>query len=116
MSAIERFYFRINNLGKAHGEDSEFAFKGVSATAFAEDLQAGLRDPDLFERWRSKQDDPDSVPKSLAPFDPDATVHAHAADTHTDIEVVTKLPHLVVAHRITLLIGRNWTLRDVGPA
>jgi hypothetical protein len=116
MSAVERYYIRINDLAHARGEDSDLAFSGSSAAAFAEEFQRGLREPDLFRRWRAKQQDPDAVPDSLAPFDPAATVHAAAADLHTDVEVTTSLPHAVVAHRLTLLVGRHWTLRDVRQA
>lgn len=116
MSATQRFYIRINDLSKADSEDSAFAFQGSSADAFAEALQHALRDPDLFARWRDAQEDPDAVPESLSPHDPAATVHAEVADLHTDVEVVTTLPHQVVAHRLTLLVGHHWTLRDVRPA
>lgn len=114
MSAKQCFYFRIDDLANVEGEDSEFAFKGSGIDALCVEFQRGLRDADLFERWRSKQEDPDAVPESLAPFDPDAVVTGQADDLHTDVEVQTTLTHLVVAHRLTLLIGRHWTLRDVG--
>lgn len=116
MRVAERFYFRINDLAHAEGEDSELAFTGASPQQFAVEFQRGLREPDLFKRWRDKQDDPDAVPDSLAPSDPEATVTASAADMHTDVEVTTSLTHRVVAHRLTLLIGRDWTLRDVRQA
>ncbi|HET6631667.1 MAG TPA: hypothetical protein VFG73_03050 [Rhodanobacteraceae bacterium] len=109
----ERFYFRIEDLAHAQGEYSDLAFEGTSPAQFAAEFQRGLREPDLFRRWRKKQPDPEAVPESLAPFDPDATVVASAADMHTDVEVTTNLTHRVVAHRLTLLVGRGWTLRDV---
>ena len=116
MSAPERVYIRIDNLGQAEGEDREFAFTGVSPASFAEQFQRGLRQRDLFNRWRNKQEDPDAVPDELSPSDPDATVEAAGSDLHTDVVVTTNLPHRVVAHRLTLLIGPHWTLRDVSKA
>lgn len=113
MSAIERFYIRIDDLGRAEGEDRDFAFTGSSPASFAEEFQRGLRQRDLFKRWRDKQDDPDAVPDELSPCDPEATVEASGSDLHTDVVVTTDLPHRVVAHRLTLLIGPHWTLRDV---
>lgn len=113
MSGAQRFFIRIDNLAQAEGEDREFAFTGSSPASFAEQFQRGLRERNLFTRWLSKQDDPDAVPDALAPCDPDATVKATGSDLHTDVIITTSLPHQVVSHRLTLLIGPNWTLRDV---
>ncbi|MDN5925072.1 MAG: hypothetical protein L0H70_08745, partial [Xanthomonadales bacterium] len=96
MREAERFYFRINNLAHAEGEDSDLAFRGATPEQFAAEFQDGLRRQDLFKRWRDKQDDPDAVPDALAPSDPEATVTASAADMHTDVEVTTNLTHRVV--------------------
>jgi hypothetical protein len=56
------------------------------------------------------------VDPALGVSDPTATVTATQSDLHTDVEVVTSLPHAILKHRLTLLIGRNWTLRDVRAA
>lgn len=112
----ERYYIRIDDLAHAEGEDSELAFTGSSAASFVVEFQHGLREPALFKRWRDKQDDPDAVPDSLAPSDPNATVTATPANRYTEVVVTTDLPHAVVAHRLSLLIGRHWTLRDVRSA
>lgn len=116
MRDAERYYFRIDDLAHAEGEDSELSFTGSSAETFAAEFQDGLRKSALFKRWRDKQDDPDAVPDSLAPSDPNATVTATPANRFTEVVVTTDLPHAVVAHRLTLLIGRHWTLRDVRSA
>lgn len=113
MSDAERYYFRIDDLAHAEGEDSELAFTGSTAETFASEFQQSLREHDLFTRWRDKQDDPDAVPDSLSPADPDASVEATPAGRYTEVTATTNLPHAVVSHRLTLLIGRNWTLRDV---
>ena len=45
-----------------------------------------------------------------------AVVEAHQADLHCDVKITTVLPHAVLKHRLGLLIGANWTLRDVSAA
>ena len=42
-----------------------------------------------------------------------ATVAAKQQDLHTDVIVVTRLPHAILRHRLNLLVGAHWTLRDV---
>lgn len=116
MSNAQRYYFTIDNLGKAHGADPELAFHGSSPQSFADALQSALRTNVLFQRWRARQPDPDEVDESLAPIDPAASVSAHQDDLHADVEVVTSLPHAVLRHRLNLLIGPHWKLRDVRSA
>lgn len=113
MGAMQRFYFRIDNLERAEGDDRELAFTGSSPAAFAAQFQQGLRQPGLFRLWLGKQEDPDAVAPELGACDPGATVEASGSDLHTEAVVTTDLPHAVVAHRLTLLIGGDWTLRDV---
>jgi hypothetical protein len=115
MSA-QRYYLIVDDLGNAHGPDPELAFRGSSPQSFAVALQSALRERGLFQRWRARQPDPDEVDESLAPVDPDATVSAHQDDLHADVEVVTSLPHAILRHRLNLLIGHHWKLRDVRAA
>lgn len=116
MSATRRFFLRIDNLAEARGDDRDFAFDFTSPAVFAAEFQRSLREPELFQRWRNKQEDPDAVPEELAPCDPQAVVEASGSDLHTEVVVTTTLPHEVIAHRLTLLTGRSWTLRDVREA
>ncbi len=113
MSQAQRFYLTIANLAKARGPDPDLSFQGSSPQSFAEALQAALRQPVLFQRWKAKQPDPDEVDQTLAPVDPAATVIAKLDDLHTDVQVVTTLTHSVMRHRLFILIGPNWQLRDV---
>ncbi len=53
---------------------------------------------------------------ALGASDPQATVSVEQADMHTDVLVTTNLPHVVLKHRMDLLIGAHWTLRDVKAA
>lgn len=116
VSQAQRFYLTIANLAKARGPDPDLSFQGSSPQSFAEALQAALRHPVLFQRWKAKQPDPDEVDQSLAPVDPTATVTAKLDDLHTDVQVVTTLTHSVMRHRLFILIGPNWQLRDVAAA
>ncbi len=109
----QRYYLRIDDLAAARGDDLALAFTGQGPEAFAEALHHALREPRLAETWRQRQADPDEVDVSLLRTDPDARVEAAQADLHTEVEVTTRLPHEILRHRLNLLIGHNWTLRDV---
>ena len=113
MSESQRYFITIANLAKAHGPDPDLSFQGSSPQSFADALQGALRQPVLFQRWKARQPDPDDVDQSLAPVDPAATVTAELDDLHTDVQVVTRLTHAVLRHRLFILIGPNWQLRDV---
>ncbi|MGH8174603.1 MAG: hypothetical protein ACREPX_15795 [Rhodanobacteraceae bacterium] len=112
----QRYFISIEDLPKARGESHELSFHGGSPDSFAALLQEALRTPTLWQRWKSMQADPDEVDPALGVSDPSATVTAKQSDLHTDVEVVTSLPHAILKHRLTLLIGKNWTLRDVKAA
>ncbi|HXS72787.1 MAG TPA: hypothetical protein VN725_02000 [Rhodanobacteraceae bacterium] len=116
MSTAQRYYLSIDDLGHARGPDPDLSFNGSSPQSFAEALQQALRETVLFQRWRAKQPDPEDVDESLAPVDPAATVSAHQDDLHAEVEVVTSLPHAILRHRLNLLVGHRWKLRDVRAA
>lgn len=108
-----QYYFSIADLAAARGEDPDFAFQGRSPDALAAALQGALRTPQLFERWRLQQDDPDRVDRSLATVDPEASVKAEQSDLKVDLTVSTDLSMHVLRHRLNLLIGDHWRLHDV---
>ncbi len=114
--ARNHYYLSIADLGHARGEDQRFAYDGAGPDDFAQQLQQALRDDTLFQRWRAAQPDPDAVDGSLGATDPAAQVHARVADLRTDVELVTDLPMSVVRHRLYLLIGAAWQLRDLRAA
>lgn len=116
MAATQRYYISIENLTKARGEFNELSFHGTSPDSFAALLQEALREPTLWRRWRDMQPDPDAIDPGLGVNDPAATVSAHQSDLHVDVEVATNLPHAILRHRLELLIGHNWKLRDVRSA
>jgi hypothetical protein len=75
-----------------------------------------MRSPDLFERWRAMQDEPDDVDPSLGVTDPQATASARVSDLRTDMDLITDLPMTIVRQRLNLLIGSSWQLRDMRKA
>lgn len=116
MAAAQRYFLSIGDLSQARGEFAELSFHGVSPDSFASSLQSALREPALWQRWKALQPDPDAVDPLLGASDANATVSAEQSDLHTEVEVVTTLPHAVVKHRLNLLAGRVWKLHDVTPA
>lgn len=116
MPTVQRYFLSIGNLDRARGEVPELSFHGSSPERFADALQAALREPTLWERWRAMQPDPDAIDPVLGASDPSATVSAEQVDLHCDVHVTTRLPHAVLRQRLGLLIGSNWTLRDVTSA
>jgi hypothetical protein len=114
--ARNHYYLSIADLGHARGDDPRFSYDGAGPNDFATALQQALRGDDLFQRWRAVQPDPDAVDSSLGVTDTDAEVHAKVADLHTEVDLVTSLPMSVVRHRLYLLIGSAWQLRDMRAA
>ena len=116
--AAQRYYLQVEDISSARGANPGMSFEGSAGPAFSAALGAALREPALFQRWRAQQEDPDAVDASLGALDPDAKVEVKPARTGHggDVVVTTSLPHAVMSHRLGLLIGRNWTLRDVKSA
>lgn len=111
-----RYYFQLPDPASARGEDPQFAFNSQSASGFARELQEALRDDDLFQRWRAVQEDPDAIDPSSGVTDPGAIVEGHQNDLKMDLVVTTSIPGSILKHRLRLLAGNNWTLRDVKAA
>ena len=114
--ARNRYYLSIADLAHARGADSRFSYAGAGPNDFAAALQQALRTDDLFQRWRAAQPDPDAIDASLETTDPAAEVSARVADLRTDVELTTSLPMSVVRHRLYLLVGSSWQLRDMRAA
>jgi hypothetical protein len=110
------YYLSIADLAHARGDDPRFAYDGAGPNDFAAALQQALRDDALFQRWRAAQPDPDAVDASLGSVDPAAQVTAQVSDLRTDVDLITDLPMSVVRHRLYLLIGAAWQLRDLRAA
>ncbi|NZA27268.1 hypothetical protein H0E84_12830 [Luteimonas sp. SJ-92] len=91
----------------------EHAFRSQGADGFAEELQEALRGDALFVRWRDAQEDPDGVDPALGATDPQARVDGEQNDLHIDLVAHTSIPGSVLKHRLRLLAGGTWQLRDV---
>ena len=111
-----RYYLRLPEPALARGPTPGLAFRSESAEGFAEELQAALRTPALFERWRDLQEDPDSVDPGLGVTDPAATVTGEQSDLDVLLVVTTSLPGAVFKQRMRLLAGSHWQLSDIKAA
>ena len=111
-----RYYISLPEPTRARGGDPSLAFRAHGAEEFAAQLQDALRTTALFERGRARQDDPEGVDVSYAAVDPEATVHGRQDDLHVDLVVTSSIPGNVLKHRLRLLAGSAWELRDVTAA
>lgn len=111
-----RYYLTLPDGATARGDEPSLSFTAQGGDAFAEQLQDALRHDTLFERWRLMQDEPDEVDPSLGATDPDATVKGEQHHLRINLVVTTALSGNVLKHRMRLLAGRHWELRDVTAA
>jgi hypothetical protein len=111
--ASTRYYLRLPEPAKARGSDPKLAFKSESADGLASELQEALRTSDLFQRWCAQQEDPDAIDPSLGATDAAASVRGEQSTLAIDLVATTSLPGNVFKHRLRLLAGSGWELRDV---
>ena len=111
-----RYYIALKHPEKARGSDAAFSFSAHGAEEFAAQLQDALRSDGLFQRWRAAQAEPDAVDPGLGATDPAATVKGEQHDLQIDLVAVTSIPGSVFRHRLRLLAGNAWELRDVSSA
>lgn len=111
-----RYFISIPDPAKAHAS-GEFAFRSQGADGLAQEFQDALQGDGLFERWRLAQDEPDDVQPVLGATDPSASVTGRQHDDgRADLVATTSLPGDVLKHRLRLLAGNAWELRDVTAA
>ena len=108
-----RYFLRLPDPAKARGSEPSLAFRSVGAEGMAEELQTALREARLFERWRALQEDPDAVDPGMGATDAQATVEGKQHDLSVELVASTDLPGAVFKHRLRLLAGSGWELRDV---
>lgn len=113
MSKPQRYFITIEELSAPRGDAGAQAFDGGSPEHLAQVLQAALREPNFWESWRAMQADPDEVDASTGATDPSATVTGSLEAQRSELIVTTSLPHAILKHRLDLLVGRHWKLRDV---
>ena len=111
-----RYYLSLPNPATARGSDADLAFHGHGADAIAQELQDALRSDALFQRWRTKQDDPDTIDPALGATDPGAVVTGNQQDLHIDLIATTSISGSLLKQRLRLLAGSGWTLSDVTSA
>lgn len=111
-----RYFISLPDGTAARGSNASLAFSAHGAAEFAEQLQAALREPRLFDRWRATQSEPDDVDPALGAVDANATVVGEQNDLAIDLVLITSLPGDIVRHRMRLLAGSGWQLRDVTAA
>ncbi len=111
-----RYYISLPDPARARGADPGLSFDAHGAEEFAAQLQDALRTTALFERWRARQEDPDGVDPSYGATDPDASVVGRQDDLHVVLVVTSTIPGNVLKHRLRLLAGSSWELRDVTSA
>lgn len=109
----QRYHLTLPDPANARGPDAGLSFRSQGADGFAAELQDALRSPALFERWRNRQDDPDGVDPALGATDPAATVSGEQRDLKIDLLATTSLSGNLLKHRLRLLAGNAWQLRDV---
>lgn len=111
-----RYYLSLPEPTLARGSEPSLAFDAQGAESYALQLEDALRTDRLFQRWRAMQEDPDAVDPALGATDPEAKVEGRQDDLHIDLIAVTTLPGGILRHRLRLLAGSAWELRDVSAA
>ncbi|MEN1926743.1 hypothetical protein [Luteimonas qiangzhengi] len=91
----------------------QFALDSRGPDGIAAELQDALRGTALFERWRQTQDEPDEVDPALGAVDAQTTVTGRQRNLGVDLVVTTTIPGDLLRHRLGLLAGKAWELRDV---
>lgn len=110
-----RYHIRLPDPARARASGT-YPFQAQGAEGLAAELQDALRGDGLFTRWRDAQEDPDAVDPALGVTDPAAVVTGEQHDLHIDLTATTSLPGAVFKHRLALLAGNAWELRNVTAA
>lgn len=107
-----RYLIRLPEPEQARAS-GEHAIRAQGAAGIAAELQEALRGDALFARWRDQQPDPDEVDPALGITDPAAAVSGEDRNLGVDLVVSTSISSTVLKHRLRLLAGSAWELRDV---
>jgi hypothetical protein len=112
----QRYHLTLADPAQARGADPALSFRARSADGFAQELEAALRTPVLFDAWRAQQEDPDAIDEALGAVDAQARVTGEQRHLKIDLVATTSLPGSVLRHRLRLLAGSGWALHDVTSA
>lgn len=107
-----RYLIRLPEPEKARAA-GEHALRAQGAAGIASEVEDALRGDTLFTRWRALQPDPDEVDPALGITDPSARVTGEDRDLGVDLVISTSISSTVLKHRLHLLAGSAWELRDV---
>lgn len=111
-----RYHITLPDPELARGPEPALSFHANGADAFAEEVAAALRDPAWIGRWHAMQEDPDEVDPAVLVVDRSATVTGAQRDLKIDLTVTTDLPGTILRHRMGMLAGNHWQLRNVTAA
>lgn len=106
------YFLSVKDMARAKGPDPDLSFEGIGPDKLAADIAAAMSGDGLFQRWRARQPEPDEVDPSLGVTDASASAKGELSNDRTDIQLKTSLPMRIVKHRLNLLIGSSWELRD----
>ena len=98
---------------QARGSNPRLSFTAEGAEEFANQLQRALRSDTLFQAWCATQEEPADVDPLLGATDTTASVRGSQDDLRILLHITTALPSTVLKHRLHLLAGSHWELRDV---
>ena len=98
---------------QARGSNPALAFTAHGAAEFASQLQRALRSEALFQAWCGTQEEPEDVDPLLGATDINASVQGTQDGLRILLHITTALPSTVLKHRLQLLAGSHWELRDV---
>ena len=107
-----RYLIRVPDTDKARAS-GDYALRAQGPEGIAEEVQAALRSDALFARWRDAQVEPDEVDPALGIVDPTARVTGEQRDLGIDLTGVDSISSPIRKHRLRLLAGGAWELRDV---
>ena len=110
-----KFFISLPNPELARGNNPELSFSAHGAEALAEQLQNALSNPAYSQAWLSSlhEDDAEHIDAQLLAIDADAKVSGAQKDLGIDLIVDTKLNGSAFKHRLRLLAGSHWLLKDV---
>ena len=111
-----RYHITLPDPELARGPEPALSFRANGADSFAEEVQAALGDPGWIGRWHAMQEDPDEVEPAVLATDPNAVVRGEQRDLKIDLTVTTTLPGTILRHRMGMLAGNHWQLRNVTSA
>jgi len=106
------YHIRIPDTSRLD-EAGRYALQSRGPEGIAEEIQHALSGTALFERWRQDQDEPDEVDPAFGVTDARATASGRQRNLGVDLVVETSIPGDVLRHRLGLLAGSAWQLRDV---